>query len=1207
VLELQDRVKELERQHEQLTRESVLQRTRAAEAEGRAATAEQERESATRVLQSQLDEEREWRAREGKEWVEARAKLEARVAELVGGAAAQLETAERAAEVRCRVAEEQTRETLRALAREEGRVEEAQRALRDAEARAREAEGRAEAAERAAQRLSSRAERSRREVEDALEAQREEVRRLGLRLRVQDGDVTEGQAVAAEYEARLAASMQRHEGAVQASRAEYQARIRATVHEYEARLVREGESAEEKVAATARAYRDRMEAAVSEHEARLQATVHEYEGQIREAMGRYEARLAERDATVASRDGRIAALEADLEAASGELGARVAALEGEREGLAAEVAAAQARAAGAEARVGELRAELEAAAARLEEERERARAGLEAAVAEEREERARDAEEAAGERRRLEEALARERATFEARWDEVERNADRKVQLAEEQVEERVERAVRKGHFLERSLTTKVSNAALSTSVQVMGALAVEKALARAMFRTQRAVELPAAPPARGEEAPRAEGAGESPAPPVTEGLSVLQAAFEGDARAIEALQAARHPLDEREDESGCTPLHKAAAGGHAAAAGMLVRLGASLAAADSEGNTPLHTAAMCGSAAVLDAVASEVDALVLRAVGGGEAEGGAEGAGEGEAAGSDGEDGAPPPRDPRPSLVEVRARLVELAGPNSPLLARGPGGKTPLHMAAMVDSPGAVRALVRLHGAARGARLSAEGGWAERPRGRRGLLSASALTQADDTGLTALHCAAIRGSHVCLEEIAAAARGEGALDEVLGAGVRPAREGAGGGAAQGASALHLAAGVGALAAVASLVTAGARMDARDGDGRSVLHWAAMSGHHFILGYLLENSGATDPADLRSHEGLTPFHEVAATGDLRAMRLLVSRSRRGLTVATRTGASALHYAAMEGRERVLWHMWASVPESLQRMFVNMEGEVLGSKGMTPLHCAAAFGNARCCALLCFFMGAGAVSSVAEGQSPLMVARRSAAAGDETLAVLERAARAQAAPGWRPLGPGDTVTLPGGDTVSPSQFLGTDAEDDVPEEITRVVQEVLAARSGAPRRAAGGLSPVHAPGRARSLARASPGAGTPSPAGKASPGLRASKSLAAVKRSPSSVGGARPSRPSRASNKEPSRDHEAPAGGARPSRHASFGAVPSTASVRAATKASPPSRTASQRGGASPYSVQPRPAEQHVPGKGGVKEQLPRINSGRGIHLDRVRE
>ncbi|XP_013359602.1 PREDICTED: ankyrin repeat domain-containing protein 65, partial [Chinchilla lanigera] len=93
-------------------------------------------------------------------------------------------------------------------------------------------------------------------------------------------------------------------------------------------------------------------------------------------------------------------------------------------------------------------------------------------------------------------------------------------------------------------------------------------------------------------------------------------------------------------------------------------------------------------------------------------------------------------------------------------------------------------------------------------------------------------------------------------------------------GAPQGWGHLHQAVWCGSPGLVMQLLRQGARVDERDGAGRTPLHLAVLRGHVPLLHLLLRRGARPDVAD---GAGRTPLHEAAWHGHSRAAELLLRR------------------------------------------------------------------------------------------------------------------------------------------------------------------------------------------------------------------------------------------------------------------------------------------------------------------------------------------
>lgn len=349
------------------------------------------------------------------------------------------------------------------------------------------------------------------------------------------------------------------------------------------------------------------------------------------------------------------------------------------------------------------------------------------------------------------------------------------------------------------------------------------------------------------------------------------------------------------ESGTAATPLHVAAKHGHEAACCLLVRAGADASVRDAEGNTPLHCAAMYGALGVVDRLASELEAIMAEETAlrkAFEAELPPPGSplrreqGEGDKA-----EGAADEQ-PVPSTAIVATcpdRAVPLAHALD-VAAKGLGGRTPLHLACMVGAPQTTSALLRLDEVCR-AVVEGSQEWRPAPTARPDARPTAApqrlkdlLLVPDNEGLGPLHTAAAFGSHGCVEALLQRAEAVGVKAAVL---QGPSRKGL--------QAVHLAASKGRVGVLAALLQGGATVQDRDADGLSVLHHGTRGGNALALRFLLERTGEDwDPAHVVDNDGMTPFHACAAAGDTTLMRLLVARSRRGLTAASTRGLTPAH-------------------------------------------------------------------------------------------------------------------------------------------------------------------------------------------------------------------------------------------------------------------------------------------------------------------------
>ncbi len=311
------------------------------------------------------------------------------------------------------------------------------------------------------------------------------------------------------------------------------------------------------------------------------------------------------------------------------------------------------------------------------------------------------------------------------------------------------------------------------------------------------------------------------------------RAAAEGDTAAacelLEAGAAADEPVRSLEtvsSEWGSTPLHLAAAGGHAETARIIVDHGADVNRANDEGVAPLHRA--IASPAIVELLISggadvnaadrrgrtplhwlarypEMQSVALLVGGGADV-------------GATDHDGQTPLHRAaewgHPEMIE--ALLAAGASPES----RAKFNTTPLHFAVRQESPEVIDLLIR-----RGARVDAS----------------------DAFGWTPLHDVARRGRWRLAEVLIANGADPNAADQY------------------GSTPVHLAARHGLETMTAVLLDAGANPNAADLDGTVPLHEAAFAGRISIVNLLVsrgadvmvQNSAGQSAADLASAQGNT--------------------------------------------------------------------------------------------------------------------------------------------------------------------------------------------------------------------------------------------------------------------------------------------------------------------------------------------------------------
>ncbi|KAK1770501.1 ankyrin repeat-containing domain protein [Phialemonium atrogriseum] len=196
---------------------------------------------------------------------------------------------------------------------------------------------------------------------------------------------------------------------------------------------------------------------------------------------------------------------------------------------------------------------------------------------------------------------------------------------------------------------------------------------------------------------------------------------------------------------------------------------------------------------------------------------------------------------------------------------------------------------------------------------------------------------------------------------------------------------LHWAAKNGHKAIARLLVEKGAEIDAKDGyDGRTPLHWAAKNGHEAIARLLVEKGAEIDTKDV---DNRTPLHLAAENGHEAIARLLVEKGAKIDAKDGFDGRTPLHWAAKNGHE------------AIARLLVEKGAEIDAKDGFgrTPLHLAAENGHEAIARLL-VEKGAEIDAKDGYGKTPLHWAAKN---GHEAIArlLVEKGAEIDAKDGY----------------------------------------------------------------------------------------------------------------------------------------------------------------------------------------------------------------
>jgi hypothetical protein len=131
----------------------------------------------------------------------------------------------------------------------------------------------------------------------------------------------------------------------------------------------------------------------------------------------------------------------------------------------------------------------------------------------------------------------------------------------------------------------------------------------------------------------------------------------------------------------------------------------------------------------------------------------------------------------------------------------------------------------------------------------------------------------------------------------------------------------------GSLNLLKDMVAAGQPIDARDGERRTPLHYAAAGDYPELVEWLCKEGA---PADAETPKGVSPLHEAASGG----VAEILIKAKANVNGEDEWSQAPLHHASQAGRADVV------------RVIVHFGGAINQSDGMgrTPLHIGAQKGN-----------------------------------------------------------------------------------------------------------------------------------------------------------------------------------------------------------------------------------------------------------------------
>eukprot|EP00834_Sanchytrium_tribonematis_P001953 NODE_52_length_30984_cov_1.383358.p20 type:complete len:237 gc:universal NODE_52_length_30984_cov_1.383358:26983-26273(-) len=132
------------------------------------------------------------------------------------------------------------------------------------------------------------------------------------------------------------------------------------------------------------------------------------------------------------------------------------------------------------------------------------------------------------------------------------------------------------------------------------------------------------------------------------------------------------------------------------------------------------------------------------------------------------------------------------------------------------------------------------------------------------------------------------------------------------------------------------------QLELKDLDGRTALHWAVVGMHTKIVQFILSKIDIS-LADVSDDGGFTPFLLSCATTNLEIVQLLTYNCKVDLGKTSKTGQSALHFAASKGSIPIAQLLLDNKPDLIN---------AVDKYQQSPLHRCSSVGNRAMVELLC---------------------------------------------------------------------------------------------------------------------------------------------------------------------------------------------------------------------------------------------------------------